>query len=246
MKHIVMIILAMYFITGCNSSNVPHKSISLIKQHIIKAAAGDTSGNNLLSGLLDSNLPRNTHFTKLVIDSLKINNIKKIYCVLIQYENPLYNRLAIYNTNMDLLLLDRSLNGNVSLSFTKLNGQYLRVVEGFISQDLINLKRLSFYKLDTSAAYLSFRSFLSMSRPDMFLSQEVEQITDELIITNISFPERMFESARKDTFVFYPLENRYKSKKRTFDSLVIKQVNSYTSKTFLPELTRAGKIKNNN
>lgn len=247
MKSLIIIFIIAVLLSGCKSSigSEEQRSISKLRQYIVSAISGDTTANRILSGLIDSDLPAKTEYNTLVIDSMKISGTKKFYNVLIQFDNPLFNRLAVYDADYNLLMLDQSLNGNISVSYSKESGPYLKVVEGFISKDMINLKRLSLYKMDTTAVYLAFRTFLSMSKPDIFISQDIEQFTDEIIITNLTFPEHMINASKKDTFVFYPLENKFKSKHRTFDSLVIGQVNSYSAPTFLPELIDKKTIRNN-
>jgi len=237
MKSYLYIVTLLAFLLGCSSSDIQYdKSTKNLRQYVIKAVSGDTLANRLLSGLVDSELPNGTEFSNLLIDSMKVEKTKKLYSVMLQFENPIFNRLAVYDSKLNLLMIDKSLNGNISVTYTKDGGLFLKVVEGFISKDMINLKRLSLYKLDTASVRLALRTFISCSKPDIFLSQDLVSVSPNMIITNIAFPERMINTARKDTFFYDSLKKSYISSNKIFDLLVLDQVKNYTYPTFLPEL----------
>lgn len=247
MKAATTILVICLILAGCRSAEIPKNEINTVKlrHYVTSAISGDTSSNRILSGLIDSEMPKGTEYSTLVIDSIRLRHSKKLFSVLLQFNNPLYNRLAVYDSDLNLLLIDQSLNGNISVVFTSENGHYLKAIEGFISKDMINLKRLSLYRVDSTSVRLAFRTFISMSKPDLFISQDIEQLTDSVIITNISFPEGMITSAKKDTFRFSETELLFKSQRRSFDSIVINQINSYNMPTFLPELIDKKTIRNN-
>jgi hypothetical protein len=149
-------------------------------ERLVQAAIdSNISSNNELAGLIDYSLPLNKNYNSLKIDSIKINSGEVFYFVLLEHPNPVYNVFAVYDTSLSLLLLDKSLNGNLSAEAVTLSGkQFVKVNEGFISKDVLVLNRLSLYKPDSSKISLVFRTHTKLAKPDIEYFQEVKELND--------------------------------------------------------------------
>jgi hypothetical protein len=203
---------------------------------VLQAVSGDKTANEALQGLIDlEDFPVNKGFNSLVADSFKTNG-KRYYYVKLEYPNPVYNRYAVYNEKFNLLLLDKSLNGDMAIDFfVKDNMTFIKLAESFISKGALSLKRLSLYKVGSDNIKLVFRSYYSLNKPDAFFSQELGSITKDSITTEINVPEEV-SSVKKDKFVYSAKDERYVSSKNYFDRIIKQQVNSFDFPAELPEV----------
>ena len=85
-----------------------------IRSFVYNAVKGDKNANDSLSGLIDYYLPVNDKFNNLDIKQFVSSNGKHFFTVLLEYPNPVYNRFAIYDSVLNALLFDKSLNGKLS------------------------------------------------------------------------------------------------------------------------------------
>lgn len=226
---------------GCQGEELPagesSYNASVLRSMVNEAVSGKKESNAKLHDLVDLSLPGNKNYSKLLTDSVRVGNKTFLY-VLLEYANPIYSRFAVYDKDLNPLLIDKSLNGNLAFEFVSHNNDsYIRIVESFLSKDIINLKRLSLYKTDTSSVRLVYRSFISMMTPEAFISQEVDTLTNDYLITEIMLTGQFSGVAPGDTFYFDKKGYRYLSSANRFDSLVRNQVRLNTAQSTLPEIT---------
>lgn len=226
-----LILIALLVLTSCGRKGENRTDKQLngneLKSLVEKAVSGDRQANKLLSNIIDESFPVNRNFQRLVVDSIKINKENHYYYVLLQYDNPAFNRFAVYDKDYNLYVLDKSLNGSISVNYMEKDDMnFIRVVESFLTKDIINLKRISLYKLEPESVKLAFRSFHTYSEPTLFLAQEFEWIMRDTIITTLSIPSRVSGGTIRDTFVIDPKTNMYTSRINRFDMIVKSRVNS--------------------
>lgn len=221
---------------GCSKDgNLKKLAPGNFKELVTQAIAGDKDADKALQGLVDEDLPANTAYNALVADSFKSNG-QRYYYVMLQYSNPVYNRFAVYNSSFNLLLLDKSLNGDLAMDyFVKDDITFIKIAESFISKEALSLKRLSLYKVGHDNIKLSFRSFYSLNKPDAFFSQELGTISKDTIVTEISVPENV-SMVKSDKFIYSPGKERYISEDSYFDNIIKQQVKDFDFPATLPEI----------
>ncbi|MGE5683409.1 MAG: hypothetical protein ACM34K_21315 [Bacillota bacterium] len=224
----VSILLNLNCSKNSNSETVASFNGNTIKSLASNAIKGDKGANQKLQLFDPGMIPVPQMPDNFIVDSLKIENKMFFYCLL-QFPDPEYNRLAFYDNKGQLLLLDKSLNGELSLAFEDVEGvRNLQVVESFISKDALSLKRLSYYRLEPNLVRLSFRSFFTLAAPDAFFSQDITKINKDTIVTSISIPSKLAGNvASSDTFIYDNSFGKYISKKNIFNEVVKQQVNSF-------------------
>ena len=121
------------FITGCfkkpENNNLP-LSNKILENTVLRAIKGVKAANDSLSNLIDYSLPLNSDYNQLSIDSTLFNKNRVLFTLLITYNNPLYNRFAVYNTNLEAELIDKSLNGYIYKEKIYINvNNYLKLSE---------------------------------------------------------------------------------------------------------------------
>jgi hypothetical protein len=208
---------------------------------VTKAIKGNEASKNTLKGLITFDAALSS-FNKIEVDSIEINNLN-YYTLLLENQNPLYNLFAIIDKDINLILKDESLNGYLNLNFKKSGSRRFAVVsEDFNSKDVIVLNRISYYSLEQYSSELVFRQFIKIKTPNKEAEQVISVISDTAIVTNIFYPQSKTSKTSKDVFKFDVANNKYKSEKNLFDSLVIKEVRNLNVETKNPQITDAESV----
>lgn len=195
MKYILnSIILISLFITGCEKSvsikPVNPINAAFIRGIVLKAIKGDRVNNDTLSGLVDYSLPPNPNFNDLKIEKIVTPVNKTLFVLLLEYPNPIYNRFAVYDSVLHLILMDKSLNGQIGIkTFNLSNRQYIELDESFLTKDILEINRVSLYEAD-STVRLGFRTFTKFIMPFNKYYQVITDISPEQIKTKISSLKR--------------------------------------------------------
>ena len=212
------------------------KNLNLAKVIPEIIAGKDTTDQKLLI-LRDKIFPAADNPNSILIDTITVKRFK-YYTVLAEYPNPIYNRFVILDSDYNVLLLDKSLNGNLTQVPIINNGkQFIKVGENFISKGILELKRLSLYSIDDNGdAELAFRSFIMLKEPGAIYNQEILQIDQKEIRTNINNSGSGKLITEQDTFLFDNSTKRYLSKKTVFDSLVTSEIDKINSETDKPQI----------
>lgn len=230
MKKLLLFLVVSIFAAGCGNKNGSPESLNgtQLKILIDNAISGDTDAAARISMYDAEKLPLKSGYERINIDSIKTGDAK-LYYALVQFSDPALNRFAIYDTQNRLLLLDKSLNGEIALDRETINGEKLiKTVESFISRDALSLKRISYYRPDVTASKLIFRTYLSLNTPNVLISQEISKFTMDTIYTALILPAELKDStADNDTFILNKENGKFVSSKNKFDSLVKKYVMEY-------------------
>jgi hypothetical protein len=228
MQKIIIFILLVFFIPACREqprvSNQP-VTRALLNKTVQRAIDGITPAADSLSGLIDSSLIFNRGYSNLEIDSIILPS-GKYFSILLQYPDPVKNRFGIYNDSLKCLLIDRSLNGELSEKIiTIIGSKYINVNEGFPVKNVLEVSRLSLYQIKNDQAHLIFRIFTRLKQPNSESTQILDQFSNEKIITKISSTDQEL-NAEADVFQYDSTSNSYTSKENYFNNFVISQINS--------------------
>jgi len=241
-KTSILLILACFF-GGCSLLNKPKPAQPVfnsasLKDLVLRAISGDTSTNKKLNNLVDLNIPVNNDFNAVTIDSLKAKSNKKYFIVLINYPNPIYNRFAIYDSALNIYLIDKSLNGYINESIIDLNGNKLiRVSESFVSKDVLQLNRISLYQVSDTSASLTFRAFTELVDSKSIFNQNLVEFSAERIKTELSSSKVSSISGKSDIYLFDAVKKKYISPDSTFDNFVSVYIRNFISYSEKPEIT---------
>lgn len=240
---IVVITLSALVFWDCDSDNSNINQTELRKL-IIDGIAGDEDANFRLKGLLSTNHIGKSDYNQLYIDSLYIVN-KHFYSVLLEYVDPTLNLFAIYDSDFNFYLLDKSLNGYLSSEWAELENRiFVFVQERFLSKDILALERLSIYEVFDSSASLIYRSLSQFSKNNDAATQTVESITPNFIITKIVGIEASGISNQIDTFYFNSVSQNYISRKNIFNSYVKQEIGEFNLSITKPEIPSDDSPKN--
>lgn len=234
-----LLLISLEFIS-CNKQDdlySPRYTEDQLRSFVYDAVRGDKNANDTLAGLIDYSLPVNEKFNNLDIKKITSSMGKQFFTVLLEYPNPVYNRLAIYDSALNPVLVDKSINGKLSLSFrTFNNNSFIELKEEFLSKDVLELSRLTLYSLDTTAS-IAFRCFSRLITPRNSFYQTISEISNDRIRTDITSLKSSNTNGKSDIFTFDYKLKMYKSNENIFDSIVRNEINQITKTVERPEIT---------
>jgi hypothetical protein len=206
---------------------------NVLRELTLNAIKGDRIYNDSLSGLIDYSLPLNSNFNDLKVDKIISPINKTFYEVLLENPNPVYNRFAVYDSALHLILMDKSLNGNVRWKSFKLNNlQFIEVDESFLTLDVLKLNRISLYKVDSTVS-LDFRTFTKFMTPTNEYYQTITEISPEQIKTNITSLKKSI-LGNKSEIISLPQNQNNPIGNNSFVNFIEKQVAEFKR---LPKLS---------
>jgi len=240
MKQIYLIITASILtICGCSESKIVGPKIltgSSLQELVVNASNGDKKANDSLSILMDLQMGENNLYNSLKVDSFYVDSTK-YFSVLLEYPNPVYNRLVIYDVTTNCYLMDKSLNGKLTFEILELQDlKFLKVIEKYISKDTLSISRLSLYKKIDDSFNLVYRSFAELKTLKNHFYQTINFISGDTIKTQIQTQKKYRLDAKDDIFVFNLTEKVYRSNQSSFDSLVIKEITNFAFETKKPQI----------
>jgi len=245
MKKLILFVLTILALTfsACGPSEEKLNS-AMLRDLIAQAMDGNREANVELKGLVDTELISRKDFNSLRIDSGLVNN-KYYYSVLLEYFDPLLNRFAIYDDELRLYLVDKSLNGNLSAQWTaKENRNFVFVQERFLTKDVLSIDRLSIYELYDTTAGLVYRSISRLVKDKDTSTQTIENISADFIITKISGIADSKSINQIDTFYFYASSREYLSTKDLFNNFVKQEIDDFIWINTKPQIP-SNDLKNN-
>lgn len=192
------------------------------------AVKGDEDANTKLSNLIDLK-KQILKPQKIILDSIQLNNATYFYTIL-QYSEPGYSRFAIYSKNLALFLLDKSLNGEIILTpVIKNNRRFIAIDEAYISKNIFVIRRFSLYTDFKNYIPLVFRTFVSFTRPEGSITQELKLTRDTIYAAIKPSPEMIKRGFNpKDTsdfFVFDYAKLKYVSNYEIMQKWILKEIN---------------------
>jgi len=237
MRKIIIAILTILVLTysGCSSGDKEVDS-SKLRTLITAAIAGDQDANEALKGLLSSKHADKNDYNQLTIDGFKLND-KQYYSVVLEYPDPTLNLFAIYDSEFNFYLLDKSLNGNLSVEWATSGSRlFVFLQERFLTKDVLSLDRLSIYEVFDETASLIYRSLSRFAEGNDISYQTVELITKTFIATKVTGLKDKAIDNQTDTFYFNNNANKYLSKWNLFNKYVKQQIREFGWVTVKPQI----------
>jgi hypothetical protein len=228
MNKLLLIAIAFFTLafSACSSDDENLNSAKL-RELVLQSLDGNYEANVKLKGFIDPEIMRRKDFNSIRIDSGYINK-KYYYSVLLEYFDPLLNRFAIYDNQLRLCLIDKSLNGNLSAEWiAKENRSFVFVQERFLTKDVLTIDRLSIYEVYDSTADLIYRSISKLVKDKKTSSQTIEKITTDFIVTKVSGKTDVNVINQTDTFYFYANSRKYLSSKNLFNNFVKQEIEDF-------------------
>ena len=206
---------------------------------IVKQVIAGIDTTSSLAVLRDKDIPPADNPNSITGDTFSISG-KHYYSILVEYPDPIYNRFAIIDTNYNVLLVDKSLNGYLTESKTATNHlSFIKVEENFISKGVLGLRRVSFYSVDDNDnSELVFRTFTELRKPDITYKQDIVQIEPKEIRTILysTDPAKSQLSQDHDIFLFDMDTGKYTSTSAAFDDFILSEVDNFDLKTDKPQI----------
>lgn len=238
---LIMLLIASH-ITGCDEEKIisfhfnGSKLSSLINSYLdndITAAA--------IIGIIFNNLdPDLIEVNKLTIDSLVLSDSEVLYTMLLESPNPAFNTLAVIDRNMNILLKDNSLNGNINSGFQFINNtNYFITIESFKSRDTFNLQRTSLYEMNPNSVKLRFRTITGFSFGAIDISSSIISFTQQELILNYNVNDDRTFRHKNDKFTYDSLSEEYISTEDHLKNFALIQIASYNNRLDITEITDA-------
>lgn len=235
MKIFSLILTCGFMLLNCSPDESTLNSARL-KSLVISALSGDQKANLALSGLIDKKHFGKNDYNQLKIDSSYMNH-KYYYSVLLEYPEPTLNLLAIYDHTLRFYLLDKSLNGNITVEWAQQETRnFCFVQERFLTKDVLSIDRLSVYQVQDTNASLIYRALSRLVKDQDTVSQAVIKISEDRIVTKISAINNLSVDGKTDTFYFNALSNRYYSSTDLFKEFVKKEIKDFRWIPIRPQL----------
>ncbi|MBT8392300.1 MAG: hypothetical protein KJO48_11095 [Ignavibacteria bacterium] len=235
MKILFSIIISTFVLIGCSTDNNKLNSTKL-QSLVISAIKGDQNANQQLSGLIDKKHFKRLDFNQISIDSSYMSR-KYYYSVLLEYPEPALNLFAIYDEYQRFYLLDKSLNGNITVEWAQQQAKnFCFVQERFLTKDVLSIERLSIYLVEDTTAELIFRDLSRLVKDKDTVSHSVINISDDKIVTRIKSKTYSNINNRTDIFYFDKASNEYVSKTDLFKDFVKQEVRDFRWIPIKPQL----------
>ena len=237
MRKILIPILTVLVLTlsGCGFGGKEVDS-SELRSLITEAITGDQDAIETLNGLIDSKHVGKNDYNELKVDGFKLND-RQYYSVLLEYPDPKFNLFAIYDSELNFYLLDKSLNGNISVEWATSGSRlFVFLQERFLTKDILTLDRLSIYEVFDETASLIYRSLSRFAEGNEICSQTVELIGSNSIVTKVSGLKDKAINNQADTFYFNSDTKKYLSKWNLFNKYVKQQIREFSWISTKPEI----------
>ena len=254
-KKLIILLLTVLLALSCNKRKTdqihPQVDGNSLKKMVEEALWGSEKANFNLSGLVRSDAPSPDNANQIFVDSTQTKSGKKYYSLLIEYPNPSFNILAVFDKDLILYLHDNSLNGNISTKWqTFSNKKYLVASENFLTKDFLRLSRLSLYTFIGTKLYLVFRTFTYFDKTGEVYQQTVQKINNNTITTHITTEVKGSKLNNvTDNFDFILSEDKYISSENVMTNFIMDEIKKADWKLEKPELKKdtiqTTKIDNN-
>lgn len=237
MQKLILLFLTviLFIFAGCDTDN-RKVSKSDFEQLVTDAIAGNQEANQKIHDLISINHRGKRNFNQIFVDELNAGS-KIYFSVIIEYPDPRLNLFAIYDDDLNIYLVDKSLNGYLNSKW-EVNGskKYVFLQEQFLTKDVLSIDRFSVYELGDDTAWLVYRAPSRFVKNNILAYQRVETITDELILTKITGLGTKMTDLKVDTFYFNPDLKKYLSNNNLFENHVNSEINSFDTTLTKPQL----------
>ncbi len=238
MQKIIFTILTLagLFLTSCSSGNEQIDK-SVLEKLVTEAISGNPDANLKLQGLISQKHIGKKDYNQLFIDELKSGS-DTYFSIILEYADPKFNLFAIYDDQLNLYLVDKSLNGYLNSKWID-NGskKFLFLQEQFLTKDVLSVERLSIYEIADKSAWLVYREPSRFVKDNNLAYQRVETINDDYILTKLTGTGSILGEIKVDTFYFNSSSKKYVSKRNLFGNYVDQEINNFIWISTKPQLT---------
>jgi hypothetical protein len=246
MHKLIILTLLSLLVFGCEKAikerPKPSLSENSLREIAVNAINGERIYNDSLSGLIDYSMPLNSNFNNLKVERFVTPANKTFFSLLLEYPNPVYNRFAVYDSALHLILMDRSLNGRIGMKTFNVNDrQFIEIDESFLSKDVLELNRVSLYRADSTIT-LGFRTFTKFTTPTNEYYQIITEISPDRIKTNLASIKRSLISDKSEISTFDNYQKKYLSPDHTFINFIKKQIAGFKRAAEKPEITNESSV----
>ncbi len=232
-------LILILLITGCEKETpAPFRFNGKELNKMINAyLAGDSAAYSLIGVLFNNANPKLIKLNELIIDSLTLPANQTLYSLLIESQNPVFNLFALIDKNMNVLLMDNSLNGNLTGSYHRIENRDLFILgESFKSKDTFNLKRTSLYQIKNNSVSLIFRALTGFSFGDIKINSTITAFdNDRVVLTFNSINATQFKE-KTDEYLYDEISQRYTSEKNFLRNYAISEISKFKSKSGFNEI----------
>jgi hypothetical protein len=222
----VILTIALIIFVSCNQDTGEFNKSDL-EQLITDAISGDQQANLKLHGLISKKHTNKKDINQIFVDELKSGN-RTYFSVILEYPDPKLNLFAIYDNELNLYLIDKSLNGYLNSKLVENDSKkYVFLQEQFLTKDVLSIDRISIYEIKDNTAWLVYRVPSRFVKNNNLFYQRVETITDNFIITKISGLGSKITDIKVDTFYFNPDLKKYLSNNNLFENYVTAEINNF-------------------
>ena len=237
MRKIILlsITFTLLIFSACNSENGKITKSDL-EQLITDAISGDQTASLKLNGLLSKKYLHKKDYNQIFVDELKTGN-ETYFSVILEYPDPSLNLFAIYDDDLNIYLVDKSLSGYLNSKWEQ-NGtnKYVFLQEQFLTKDVLSVDRFSIYELGDDTAWLVYRAPSRFVKNNNLAYQRVETITDDFILTKITGLGSKITDMKVDTFYFNPKLKKYLSNNNLFENHINSEINNFDTTLTKPQL----------
>ncbi len=232
---IFSIIIVSVMLISCSSDDDQLNSAKL-KSLVNSAIKGDAQANLTLSGLIDKVHFGRNDYNQLSVDSSYMNK-NYYYSILLEYPEPTLNLFAIYDQTGRFYLLDKSLNGNITVEWAQKGVRnYCFVQERFLTKDVLTIERLSMYTVRDTTAELVYRELSKMIKDKDTISHSIIKIDDNKIVTRIKNGTNITINNKTDTFYYNIGAGKYLSSRHIFKDFVKQEIKDFRWIPIKPQL----------
>lgn len=231
-----LLLIFAFTLTDCSLFKDEPLNGAKLRDLVNRALKGEKEANTELKGLIDTEHIGRRDFNSLRIDSGYVHN-KYYYSVLLEYFDPLLNIFAVYDEQLKFYLLDKSLNGNLSVEWApKDNRNFIFLQERFLTKDVLNIDRLSIYEIYDTTAGLIYRSLSRFVKDNDTSYQTIVSITNNTIETKLTGKSALLMLNPSDKFEFDAVTKKYISKRNYFNNFVKQEISEFRWITTKPQI----------
>jgi hypothetical protein len=160
--------------------------VAEIERLVRAASEGDRAANTAMSDIFDdADFPAEPA-NRILLDSVALDG-EKFLGVLVEFPEARHNRFAVYDADLRLMLVDRSLEGNLFLDAASFEEKAaFSVVERRVEKEYVIVRELNLYRVERDTAFRALTAALEYRQPKLVLSRRIDTVTAAGISSTVS------------------------------------------------------------
>jgi hypothetical protein len=240
LNKILLFVLAIIVFYGCSKEKVKlyefnGKELNSITNNFLN---GDSSAVSLIGFLFNNVEPDLIEVNELLIDSITFNSKTKFYYMILESKNPAFNLYTVIDNEMNVLLKDHSLNGNLAAQIQNIDGRLFHIIEEtFNVKDTFKVQRTSFYEMKNETVNLAFRSITAFNFGKTTITSSIISMDSDSIKINFAINSAPGFNFKEDKFLFDSTTSKYISENNYLRNFALEQITRYKSRLEINEIT---------